>query len=107
MSGIQEISPQQLSSELESSTVTLIDVREPDEYAAQAIPGARLVPMDQVLTGAVELPRDEELVVQCKLGGRSGRVAEALVGAGYTNVRNLTGGIEAWAEAGLPTQPGS
>ncbi|GAB3049202.1 rhodanese-like domain-containing protein [Sediminivirga luteola] len=99
---IAEVSPAELKAELDSGSVTLIDVREPDEHAAQAIPGARLVPMHDILSGTVQLPRDEPLVLHCKSGYRSGNVAEALSAAGYEQVRNLSGGIEAWAEAGLP-----
>ena len=78
----------------------LIDVREPEEFAAGAIPGAVLVPLGSVLDGSAldGLPRDQEIVVQCQVGARSLTAARVLRGLGY-DASNLDGGILAWYAA--------
>ncbi len=78
----------------------LIDVREPEEFEAGAIPGAVLVPLGTVLDGSAldGLPRDQEIVVQCQVGGRSLAAARVLRGLGY-DASNLEGGILAWYAA--------
>lgn len=78
----------------------LIDVREPHEWevANLADYGAKLIPLGQIEKRLDEIPRDTPVVVQCKSGGRSAKAQAKLVEAGYTNVRNLTGGILRWAD---------
>ncbi len=84
----------------------LVDVRERDEYTAMRVPGAVLLPTSQFATGYRQLPTDRPLLIMCAVGGRSARVTEALLGAGWTDVANVTGGINAWFAAGLPTRSG-
>ncbi|MBP8948501.1 MAG: rhodanese-like domain-containing protein [Candidatus Promineofilum sp.] len=84
--------------------VFLLDVREPDEYAAGHIPGITLIPMGEVAARLAELPRDKEIVVTCRTGNRSGQVADLLREQGFTNVHNMSGGIVAWEEAGYPVE---
>jgi rhodanese-related sulfurtransferase len=84
--------------------VYLLDVREPDEYAAGHIPGITLIPMGEVASRLAELPRDKEIVVTCRTGNRSAQVADLLREQGFTNVHNMTGGIVAWEEAGYPVE---
>jgi rhodanese-related sulfurtransferase len=79
----------------------LLDVRNPDEWEAGHVEGATWIPMNQLVERQSELPTDREIVVICKTGARSGRVAEALVGAGY-DAANIAGGAEAWQAAGFP-----
>lgn len=74
----------------------LIDVREPGEYAEWAIPGARNVPLGELLAVPSALPTDRELVTVCASGRRSARAAEVLREAGGS-VRNLAGGMQAWS----------
>ncbi len=78
----------------------LLDVREDDEWDAGHAPDAVHVPMGQVADRAGELPTDRPVVCICRVGGRSGAVADALQGAGY-DVRNVDGGMLAWEQAGL------
>ena len=84
----------------------LIDVREPHEHAIARIPGAVLIPLAQVVGRMGELDPSRELILHCKLGGRSAKAIEALRAAGYSGALvNLTGGIAAWGEQvdrGLP-----
>jgi rhodanese-related sulfurtransferase len=83
---------------------TVLDVREPDEYAAGHVQGALLMPLARTveMATAAGLPKDEPVYVFCRSGNRSLQAAQALVAAGYLDVRNVDGGILAWNAAGLP-----
>lgn len=74
----------------------LIDVREPDEHAAAHIEGSRLIPLKTLPEQLDSLPRDREILVHCKAGGRSARAVQLMLDQGYTRVRNVTGGMDAW-----------
>ncbi|RYD31905.1 MAG: rhodanese-like domain-containing protein [Verrucomicrobiaceae bacterium] len=78
----------------------LIDVREPDEHAISSIPGARLIPLGTLQDHLSELPKDREILVHCKAGGRSARAVTLLLANGFTNVKNVGGGIDAWLGEG-------
>ncbi len=79
-------------------TVQLLDVREPHEVSVSRIPGSVHIPLAAVVARMDELDPERELVVHCKMGGRSARAIEALREAGYRGrMVNLTGGITAWA----------
>lgn len=79
----------------------LLDVREPDEWRASHAPGATLIPMASVHGRHGDLPRDRQIIVMCRSGGRSAAVTGSLVAEGFDAV-NLAGGICAWSAAGLP-----
>ena len=78
----------------------LLDVREDDEWAAGHIPGAVHIPMSRLLPRVGEVPKDGDVVVVCKVGGRSAQVTAYLRQQGWTNVRNLDGGVVSWVGAG-------
>jgi rhodanese-related sulfurtransferase len=80
--------------------IFLLDVREPDEWAAGHAPDAHHVPMMEVPARLAEIPADAEVVVVCRSGGRSSQVVSYLTGNGWDNVRNLDGGMHSWAAAG-------
>jgi rhodanese-related sulfurtransferase len=80
----------------------LLDVREPDEWAAGHPPGAHHLPMMEIRTRADEVPTDRDVVVVCRVGGRSAQVVAYLIQRGFENVYNLDGGMYAWAAAGRP-----
>ncbi|HEX5741191.1 MAG TPA: rhodanese-like domain-containing protein [Pilimelia sp.] len=80
----------------------LLDVREPDEWAAGHAPGAHHLPMMEVPARLAEVPRDRPVVVVCRSGNRSGQVIAYLQGHGFTNLRNLDGGMHAWAQERRP-----
>jgi adenylyltransferase/sulfurtransferase len=82
--------------------IFLLDVREPYEYQIAQI-GGTLIPQNDVPNRLVEIPRDREIVVQCRSGARSQRIAELLKQSGYTQVVNLAGGILAWSDEIDPT----
>jgi adenylyltransferase/sulfurtransferase len=77
--------------------VFILDVREPYEYQIAQI-GGKLIPQNDVPQRLNEIPRDREIVVQCRSGARSQRIAELLKQSGYTQVVNLAGGILAWSD---------
>ncbi|MDP9453301.1 MAG: rhodanese-like domain-containing protein [Actinomycetota bacterium] len=84
----------------------VLDVRQPDEYEAGHVPGAHLIPLDQLSTRHGEVPTDREVYVVCGSGGRSAVATEALNGAGYRAV-NVAGGTRGWIEAGNPVETGT
>jgi sulfur-carrier protein adenylyltransferase/sulfurtransferase len=83
----------------------ILDVREPNEYQINRIPGSTLVPLGELPTRLAEVPRDADVVVHCKMGGRSAKAVRLLVDRGYDRVRNLKGGILAWIDQVDPSQP--
>ncbi len=87
--------------ELVRSDAILLDVREDHEWAAGHAPEATHIPMSRIADRAADLPADKTIVCVCHVGARSAAVASALNRAGWTAL-NLTGGMEAWAAAGLP-----
>ena len=86
--------------------VTVLDVREPAEYAEAHIPGAEHLPRGLLEYLAEDrLPdRDARIVVHCASGGRSALATKSLKEMGYTNVANMEGGINAWREKGYETE---
>ena len=78
---------------------TLIDVREPGEFAQGHIPGARLIPMGHLPSRLGDLDRSERLYVVCASGGRSSAMVDLLTAAGYDAV-SVVGGTAGWARTG-------
>lgn len=94
------ILPLELAAELKSATPPrLLDVREPEESELVTLPAAKLVPLGQLpaRVGELEAWREEEIVVYCHHGIRSQHAIGYLRQMGFTRLRNLTGGIDAWA----------
>lgn len=82
----------------------LIDIREPHEHAICTIPGAELIPAAQFVQRLGEFDRNAEIVVHCRSGARSGRAVDMMKARGFTNARNLAGGVLAWIDEIDPTQ---
>jgi rhodanese-related sulfurtransferase len=80
----------------------LLDVREDEEWAAGHAPDAHHMPMHTIPARLGDIPVDGDVVVVCRSGGRSAQVVAYLQAAGRDNVRNLEGGMMAWARAGRP-----
>lgn len=94
-----DISAQDLKERLEREpNLILLDVREPHELEIAAIQGAKNIPLGEVAQRMAELDSAEEMVVFCKRGSRSARAIEILSSAGFKKMKNLKGGINAWAE---------
>jgi rhodanese-related sulfurtransferase len=75
----------------------LVDVREPWEFELCRIEGSRLIPLGELARRIDELPRERALVMVCHTGRRSQNAAMLLAQAGFTDVQNLSGGVEGWA----------
>jgi adenylyltransferase/sulfurtransferase len=86
-------------------SIRIIDVREPHELQISALPGAELIPLGSLAARMHELDSAEPLVLMCKSGTRSARALELLAGAGFRKLKNLTGGINAWAREVDPSLP--
>jgi rhodanese-related sulfurtransferase len=97
---LKEVGPHE-AAELVAGGAYLLDVREPDEWAAGRAPHAHHIPLGQLQERYREVPTDVTVVCVCAMGVRSARAAEALAGAGYSTV-NLAGGMRAWLAAELP-----
>lgn len=80
----------------------VLDVREPDEWAAGRAPDAHHVPMQEIPARLDDVPVDGDVVVVCRMGGRSAQVVNFLRSQGRDNAVNLDGGMRAWAQAGRP-----
>lgn len=89
---------------IDQDAVTLVDVREPSEYAAQHIPGAVLVPLSRFSPAQIPVVQDKKLVLYCRSGNRSGQAAQRLLQAGFEDVTHLSGGLPDWVEKGFPLQ---
>jgi len=76
---------------------TLLDVREPQEFANSSLEGSLDIPMGDVAGRLADLPKDEMLVVICRSGKRSGDIVSYLRQNGFDNATNLVGGINGWA----------
>jgi rhodanese-related sulfurtransferase len=85
--------------------VTVIDVRETDEYTEGHVPGAKLIPLGELVGRVDEVPTDVPVYVVCHSGMRSARATDFLAEAGVDAI-NVAGGTAAWQQAGLPTNRG-
>jgi molybdopterin/thiamine biosynthesis adenylyltransferase/rhodanese-related sulfurtransferase len=102
---IPQIGVQELKQRLDAGEeLFILDVREPYEYQIANI-GGKLIPQGEVPQRLAEVDRNREIIVQCRSGGRSQHIAEFLAKQGYPNVKNLAGGILAWADQIDPKMP--
>ena len=104
MTGVPEIDVDELAQRRDTG-VFVLDVRQPQEYETFHVPGAVLIPLDQLGDRQDEIPRDEPLLVICHTGARSGAAVQALTAAGY-DAANVVGGMVAWIDAGFPVAEG-
>ena len=86
--------------------IYLLDVRTPGEFQQASLAGARLIPIDQLVSRLTELPKDQPILVYCAVGSRSAQVVNYLARQGYPEVYNLYGGIYSWAQKGYPVVQG-
>jgi len=97
---VPEISCEELYQKLQNNDdFDLIDVRETEEYERANIEKARLMPLGTLPDRVFELDADREIIVHCKMGGRSAQAVAFLQSQGFKNVRNLTGGIQLWLDS--------
>jgi len=100
MTGIPTVSVDQVPVPLPEG-LFVVDVREPIEWAHGRIDGSVHIPMSELVERIAEIPNDQQVLVVCKVGGRSAQVTQYLAQSGYEAV-NLDGGLLEWAAAGRP-----
>jgi rhodanese-related sulfurtransferase len=100
-----EVTTDELAAAL-SEGAFLLDVRTQDEWAEMRVPGATLIPLQELGEHIEELPDDQQIWVICAVGARSLRAAEALQRAGFDAV-SVAGGTVKWAEEGRPVESGA
>ncbi len=100
---MQDITVQELKTRMDAGeALHIIDVREPDEYAAFNI-GGKLVPLGQIMsmqTDDIDDLKDEEVILHCHAGKRSMQAGMMLETMGFSNIKNLAGGMVAWQGLG-------
>jgi adenylyltransferase/sulfurtransferase len=102
---IVDMTPEELKQRLDAGDdLFVLDVRDPHEYQICNL-GGHLIPLNDLPKRVGELDPSREIVVHCKLGGRSAKAADFLKQAGFNRVHNLTGGINAWSERVDPKVP--
>ena len=104
---MKEITVAELKEKMDAGEdIELIDVRQPDEYAYAKIEGAKLIPLGEIMQRKDEIDASKEIIVHCKMGGRSARAIEALQQMGFEgDMANLVGGITAWSNIIDPNEP--
>jgi adenylyltransferase/sulfurtransferase len=93
-----DITASELSERIKHNHLKLLDVREPHELQISALTGATNIPLGTLAAHLSELDSADDMVIICKSGARSARALELLVTAGFKKVKNLKGGINAWAQ---------
>jgi adenylyltransferase/sulfurtransferase len=100
------LTSRELKAELDrGDAVVIVDVREPQEYQINRLPGSILIPLGELPKRYVELDPNANIVTQCKSGMRSAKAQDFLRSKGFTRVRNLTGGVLGWIDQVDPSQP--
>ncbi|MEI7645048.1 MAG: rhodanese-like domain-containing protein [Chloroflexales bacterium] len=104
---LPSISVRDLKAKLDArESMTLVDVRQPEEFKGGHVAGARSLPLPTLATRLDELAKDAAIYCICLSGGRSQTACDLLQRQGFTNVTNVTGGMGAWQQAGLPSKRG-
>lgn len=104
LSGIKQVSPQEAVMLFNHQDAVVLDVREQSEWADGHIAQAKHIPLGKLKDRLKELDKykDRPIVAVCRSGNRSGHACGQLKKAGFENVHNLSGGMQAWEQAGLP-----
>ena len=98
------LSPQEARERVGSGELSIVDVREEWEYARDHIPNVTLTPLRKIIARPEEAITSDDVVFVCEVGQRSAVAAELAAAAGKKHVFNLEGGMQAWRNAGLPTE---
>lgn len=106
--GGNAVTPAQATLLINREDAVIIDVREPDEYAAGHLPESRNIPVGKLeeRVGELEKYKDTPLILVCQSGARSAGSCARLGKLGFAKTHNLAGGVGAWVEAGLPIRKG-
>ena len=103
---VPSISAREASEEAASGAALIVDVRERNEFEQERAAGVALVPISEFVARHEELPKDRPLLMLCAAGSRSSSATMYLLQNGWTDVRNVTGGMIGWRQAGLPVLSG-
>ena len=103
---VEDLTVEQVKAGLEDGSILLVDVREPNELAAERIPGAIDFPLSTFDPAALPDPEGKRLVFTCRSGRRSLTASKAAQAAGLQYDAHMAGGILAWKEAGFDTETG-
>ena len=103
---VTDLTPEDVSRGMDEGRYLLVDVREPNEVAAEAYPGAVVVPLSSFDPKAIPDPGAKQVVFACRSGKRSVTASLAAQAAGLAYDKHLAGGMLAWKAAGLPTRTG-
>lgn len=104
--GGPSVNPAEATQLINRADALVVDVREPGEYGAGHILGAKNVPLSRIEAGGAEVAKkkDKAVIVYCDTGNRSAKAAAALRRHGFAKAVNLAGGLGAWQQAGLPVE---
>ena len=103
---VHDLTPEDVSRGMAEGRYLLVDVREPNEVAVEAYPGAVVVPLSRFDPQDIPDPGDKQVVFACRSGKRSVTASLAEQAAGLAHDKHLAGGMLAWKAAGLPTTAG-
>jgi rhodanese-related sulfurtransferase len=103
---VHNLTPEEVKAGMEAGEILLVDVREPDEIAAERIPGAVVVPLKSFDLGAIPDPEGRRVVFSCRSGNRSVTASLIAQSAGLPYDSHMAGGIKAWKAAGFDTESG-
>ena len=101
---VRDLTPEEVALGLAEDRMVLIDVREPNEVAAESYPGALVLPLSTFNPAEIPDPQGREVVFACRSGRRSVTASQAAQAVGLPYDSPLAGGILAWKAAGLPTE---
>jgi len=101
---VTNLTPEEVAEGIKAGRMLLVDVREPNETAAEAYPDAVVVPLSAFDPAAIPDPQGKQVVFACRSGRRSITASVAAQDAGYPYKAHMAGGIIAWKAAGLPTK---
>jgi rhodanese-related sulfurtransferase len=99
---VGQLSPLEAHAKAKAGAI-ILDVRTPLERQEGKIPGSQALPLDRLASEWEKLPRDKEIICQCRSGARSAQAARFLAAKGYKTY-NLAGGLEAWKRHKLPVK---
>jgi rhodanese-related sulfurtransferase len=103
---VHDLTPEEVSKGMAEGRYLLVDVREPNEVAVEAYPGAVLVPLSTFDPQDIPDPQGKQVVFACRSGKRSVTASMAAQAGGLAYDKHLAGGMLAWKAAGLPTETG-
>jgi rhodanese-related sulfurtransferase len=99
-----DVDPDRARELIDAGEVQLVDVREPHEWEAGRIAGARHIELERLASEAESLDRDRPVLFYCRLGARSGMAASAFRRAGF-DAHSMDGGLTEWDRRGMPLEP--